>query len=270
MPFVGAVQVAGKTPMEAARVIESGLSTQTVRPQVIVSLVANGANTATINGDVNKPGPFPLTLRGERLLDALAYAGGARFPMSETDIRVVRGRVGATVSLQQLIDHPQSNIAVRPNDQIVAIHNPKTFTVLGATAKVAQYNFDTPSVTLAEAVARAGGPVDTIGDPGGVFLFRREPTGKARAILAASEPSDLGAGGDFGSTPAVQLRGPTTPMLYRVDMNTSDGYFLAQKIQIVNGDVVLVANAEGTQLVKVLTIIRGITGIAYDLRKGAD
>jgi hypothetical protein len=30
-------------------------------------------------------------------------------------------------------------------------------------------------------------------------------------------------------------------------------------------DVILIANAEGTRLVKLLTIIRGFTGSAYDL-----
>lgn len=260
VPFVGAVDVAGKTPIEAAHIIEQGLSSQTVRPQVIVSLAANGSNTATVLGDINKPGPFPLSLRGERLLDAIAFSGGERYPISETDIRLIRGRVGATVSLQQVIDHPNQNVRVQPDDQIIAIHNPKTFTVLGASAKVAQYNFDTPTVTLAEAVARSGGFIDTVGNPGGIYLFRREPTATARAVIAVADQG--------GAAPLAKphvLTGPTTPILYRIDLNTSDGYFLAQKIQIADGDIVLVANSEGTQLVKLLTIIRGITGIAYDL-----
>ena len=263
VPFVGAVNVAGKTPIEAAHIIEQGLSSQTVRPQVIVSLAANGSNTATVLGDINKPGPFPLSLRGERLLDAIAFAGGERYPISETDIRVIRGKVGATVSLQQVIDHPNQNVRVQPDDQIIAIHSPKTFTVLGASAKVAQYNFDTPTVTLAEAVARSGGFVDTIGNPGGIYLFRREPTTTARAVIAIADQDD--------TTPDAKphvLTDPTTPILYRINLNTSDGYFLAQKVQIADGDIILVANSEGTQLIKVLTILRGVTGIAYDLSRG--
>src|SRR5262249_25872991 len=136
----------------------------------------------TVGGEVNSPRLVALSLRGERLLDVIAASGGAKYPAYETFVHVVRdGRVG-TVLLQTVITNPSENITVGPNDQIFLTRSPRTFTVLGAAQKVSQYPFDTEKVTLNEAVARAGGPVDTIGDPSGVYLFRYEPIGVVNAI----------------------------------------------------------------------------------------
>jgi polysaccharide biosynthesis/export protein len=268
VPFAGALRVAGRTPIEASNLIADSLAKQAAKPQVILTLVNDVASTASVGGDVNRGGPFPLSLRGERILDALDYAGGVKYSLNDMDVRLIRGRVAATVSLQEIIHDPGQNVLVRPNDEIVAIYNPKTFTVLGATTKVAQYNFDTPTVTLAEAIARAGGATDVAGDPAGVFLFRREPTHIAAEVLHTIGNS-TDAVTNFGRpAQSAPLSGPSTLMVYRIDMNTTDGYFLAQKIQIHDKDIVLITDAVGTQLLKLTTIARGFSGILFDVGAG--
>lgn len=258
VPFVGRVQVIGKTPNEVARYVEQELKGKAVDPQVIVTLVNNASNVATVGGDVNNPRSVPLTLRGERLLDVVGAAGGAKFPAYETYVRVIRqGRVG-TVLLQTVINKPTENITIRPNDQVFLTRVPRTFSVLGATTKVSQYTFDTDSVSLAEAVARSGGPIDTIGNPGGIYLFRFEPWFIAKDIV--SDPAALKVNGEYP---------PFTPILYRLGLRDAEGYFLAQAVQLRDKDVILVTNAETTQLQKLLSVVRGFTGIAYDLGRQA-
>jgi polysaccharide export outer membrane protein len=257
VPFVGRMQVVGRTPNEVAREVEKQLKGKAVDPQVIVTLVANSSNVATVGGDVNGPRPVPLSLRGERLLDVIASAGGAKFPAYETYVRVIRnGHVGM-VLLQTVISKPSENIAIRPNDQIFLTRVPRTFSVLGATQKVSQYTFDTEKVSLAEAIARAGGPIDTIGNPGGIFLFRFEPWFIAKEVLGDQAKVT-------GDPP------PFVPILYRLGMRDADGYFLAQAVQMRDKDVVLITNAETTQLQKLLAVVRGFTGIAYDLGRQAN
>src|SRR5262249_45272468 len=144
-------------------------------PQVVVTQTNNVTNTATVGGEVGQPRPVTLTLRGERLLDVIAQAGGAKYPPYETYVRIVRGNHVGTVLLQTVISNPGENIIIRPDDQIFLVRNPRTFAVLGASQKVSQFTFDTERVTLMEAVARSGGPIDQVGDPTGVYLFRYEP-----------------------------------------------------------------------------------------------
>jgi polysaccharide export outer membrane protein len=263
IPFVGRILVAGRSPTQAADEIARGLSTQTVRPQVIVSLVSNHINAVSVGGEVNKAGLVPLTLRGEKLLDVIAQAGGPRFPATEVDVRVMRGREVAAIPLQRVLTNPEDNIVVRPNDTIVLARNPKTFVVLGAVSKVAQYNMESERVTLAEGIARAGGTVDAYGDLAGIFLLRYEPSAFARSVFDTDRAAVNAA---LVQTPeARNFMGPQTRVIYRVDLTQTNGYFFAQNIALRDKDIIVVANAETAQLQKALTILRGFTGLYFDI-----
>ena len=156
---------------------------------------------------------------------------------------------------------------MKPNDSIMLVRNPKTFVVMGAALKVAQYNFDTERVTLAEGIARAGGTVDTIGNLAGIFLIRSEPTSLARAVLGADTKA---VDASYVQTDETRLlTGPQTRMLYSIDLTQSPGYFFAQNILLRDKDIVLMANAETVQVQKAMTIIRGFTGAYFDLSRGA-
>jgi polysaccharide biosynthesis/export protein len=263
VPFVGRVNVAGRTPGSVGTEIQRLLEGKAVDPQVVVTLVSAGSNTATVGGDVNAPRPVPLTLRGERLLDVIAAAGGAKYPAYEVYVTVVRDGQVATVLLSTIVGSAAENILVRPNDQIFLTRYARTFAVLGATTRVSQYTFDTAKVSLAEAVARAGGPIDTIGDPGGIYLFRYEPAVIAEKILG----KELAVSALASAATAAKAERDFIPILYRIDFRTAGGYFLSQGINMHDKDVVLVTNSEVTQLTKALLLVRGFTGIAYDLAR---
>lgn len=267
VPFVGRVQVAGLTPAQAAEEIGRQLARETVRPQVIVSLVGNKSNAVSVGGEVNRAGLVPLSLRGERLLDVIADAGGPRLPAVETDVRLIRGATVAAIPLQQVLANPQDNIVIRPYDTVVLMHNPKTFVVLGAVAKVAQYTLNTERVTVAEGIARAGGTVDAYGSLAGVYLLRNEPTPFAKAVLQADRSA---VETDYvASDETRQLLGPSTKMIYRINLTQSGGYFFAQNIALRDKDIILVANADTAQLQKAMTLIRAFTGTYFDISRGA-
>jgi polysaccharide export outer membrane protein len=265
IPFVGRTKVTGKTPGQVGLEVEKLLEGKSVSPQVIVTLLNAATSTATVGGDVNAPKPVPLTLRGERLLDVVAAAGGAKFPAYEEYVTLVRNGHVATVLLQTVVSDSSENILIRPNDQVFLTHYPRTFAALGATSKVSQYTFDTPRVTLAEAVARAGGPIDAISNLSGVYLFRYEPITVAEQILGKEEALTALASVDTAVTSSKDF----VPILYRLDFRQAGGYFFAQDIEMRDKDVILVTNADTTQLQKALTVVRGFTGIAFDLSRQA-
>ncbi|MCX5724637.1 MAG: polysaccharide export protein [Nitrospirae bacterium] len=268
VPYVGRVRVAGSTPSQAAEMIQRGLEGQTVRPQVVVSLASNPSNTVSVGGEINKAGLMPLTLRGERLLDAVAWGGGPKFTAAQMDIRLMRGRQVFSLPLQEIMANPEDNIVAQPNDNIVLVHNPKTFLVMGATQKVNQYPFEVENVTLAEAIARAGGGIDTMTNLAAIYLFRYEPGSVARAVLSA----DKQAVDDRYVTPrmASLANDASVPVVYRVDLTQADGYFFAQQIRLRDKDVVLMATSQMTQFLKVMMVIRSITGTYYDLTRSSN
>lgn len=77
LPYVGRLEVAGKTPGEIQEMIVRGLRGKSQSPQAVVAVRANVSNTVFVGGDVRRPGRFDLTLQNERLLDAIALGGGA-------------------------------------------------------------------------------------------------------------------------------------------------------------------------------------------------
>lgn len=268
VPYVGRVAVAGRTPSQAAALIQQGLESQTVRPQVVVSLVGNTSNTVSVGGEVNKAGLMPLTLRGERLLDVVAWGGGPKYPAVQMDVRLMRGQQVVSVPLQQVMANPADNVVAQPNDNIVLVRNPKTFLVMGATQKVAQYPFETEQVTLAEAIARAGGGLDVQANLGGVYLFRYEPARFTRTLLTAdSRAVDLSY---VNARMAALEGGMDAPVIYRIDLTQADGYFFAQQIQLRDKDVVLITNADSVQFLKIMQVIRSITGAYYDLTRSTN
>ncbi|HVU19898.1 MAG TPA: polysaccharide biosynthesis/export family protein [Rhizomicrobium sp.] len=254
VPFVGRVKIGGLTPGQAGAVIQRDLQGKSVSPQVMVSLINNIGNAATVSGEVNAARPVPLSSRGERLLDVIAAAGGAKYPAYETYVQIVRNKEVGKILLQTVVNNPAENIVIAPQDQIYLVHDPRRYAVFGATQRVSTYPFMSEKVSLAEAVAQAGGPIDLTGDPSGVYLFRFEPWFIAKEVLDPEYITSLGP-----HPPEF------VPILYRLNLKNAEGYFLAQSVQMRDKDVILITNAETTQLMKALAVVRGFTGIASDI-----
>ncbi len=89
LPLLGDVVISGATTGEAADRITQRLVGLVVDPQVTVALVETTPPTITVLGEVRQPGTLPLS-RGERLLDALARAGGLTEFASKDEIFVLR------------------------------------------------------------------------------------------------------------------------------------------------------------------------------------
>lgn len=227
LPYVGTLNVAGKTTGEIARMIERGLASKSQMPQVLVGLSRNVTNTVLVSGAVTKPGRQSLTLGHERLLDAIAAASGTGTqdgPQS-TLVRFTRGGQTAEVYLEAIDSGSPADLVLLPGDRIDLLRRPRTFSVFGAVDRVQQFPFDSRYVSLSEAIARAGGPSDIRADPSAVFLFRNEGN----------------------ETPK--------PVIYRLDLSKPSSFFVAQNFQMRDKDVIYIANARFTQTRKLVEIV---------------
>jgi polysaccharide export outer membrane protein len=255
VPFAGEIRAAGLTLDDLRARIERKLGDKAVNPQVQVVMVTApgmgvGANSAAVGGEVAHSGVFALRPSGTRLLDLIAEAGASRFPAYETTVHLTRGKREAAVSLQRIVDRVDENIYVYPGDSIYLSHDPKTFSVLGASTKVGRYPFGTESLNLAEAVAEAGGFVDTVSDPSGVFLFRYESADLVKALRPE----------------ATLASDPTVPVIYRLNLRDGDGFFRARQFSMRDKDIILLANADGTQLLKFMNLLGSASSVATNVR----
>jgi polysaccharide export outer membrane protein len=111
LPFVGQVEAAGKTPAELAALITAKLSESYFqRPQVAVLVKKAVSQQITVEGEVTKPGVYPIAGR-TTLMQAIALASGANQYADERRIMVFRDvngrRYGVTYNLDR-VDHGQS------------------------------------------------------------------------------------------------------------------------------------------------------------------
>jgi polysaccharide export outer membrane protein len=238
IPFAGQITAAGKSLKEIENEIIKRLHGKANQPQVLVRLTRNTSANVTVVGEVTNSTRMPLSPRGERLLDALAAAGGVRQPVNKTTIQVTRGEVVRSMPLERVILDPKQNIVLHPGDVITAMYQPLSFTVLGATGKNEEQNFEAQGISLAQALARAGGLQDARADAQGVFIFRFEDQD---AVEWKSKPN---------ITPDGKV-----PVIYRVDLKNPATFFVAQGFPIRNKDVLYVSNAPAAEMQKFLNIV---------------
>jgi polysaccharide biosynthesis/export protein len=239
VPYAGRVRVVGHTTQDVQRVIEKALEGKAIQPQVLLNVTHSVSNTVTVTGEVANGARVPLSVRGDRLLDVIAVAGGVRAPVNETYVELSRGSTSVRVALSRVIADPREDIYMRPNDVLTLIRDPQTFIAYGATGRNAEIPFDAEGITLAQALAKAGGLLDFRSDPQGVFIFRYEPENVARALRPDS--------------PLIQ-RGRPTPIVYRLDLREASSMFAAQSFHIVNRDFLYVSNAPLAEVEKAVQV----------------
>jgi polysaccharide biosynthesis/export protein len=233
VPFVGEVIAAGRSPRAIEREIAERLRGKANHPQVVVRVTHNALQAVSVLGDVTSAGRFPITPHGERVLDALAYAGGAKQPVTRTVVQITRGTRVATMPLDTVIRQPAQNIRLAPDDVVTALFQPWSFTVLGATGNNAEVPFEATGLSLAQALGRAGGLADNRADMRGVFLFRLENPAALPALPSARPLPD-----------------GRIPVIYRLDLSDPAAFFTAQGFPMRDRDVLYVSNAPGADLQK--------------------
>lgn len=240
VPFVGAINVVGRKTSDVERDIVRKLRGRAHDPQAIVRLVQNENRTVTVLGEVAQSTRMALTARGERLLDAVATAGGTRNPVDRSIVQITRGQQVATMPLQRVVRDPAQNVQLFPDDVVTVLHQPFSFVALGAVRTSAEVPFDGAGVTLAEALGRVGGLNDGRADVKGVFVFRLEDRD---ALDANLDPS------------VRAISDGRVPVIYRLNMSDPTSLFAMQDFAIQDDDVIYVSTAPGSDLQRFVSTI---------------
>lgn len=251
IPYAGRIQVAGLTAPAVESQILKALEGKAIEPQALVSISKNVSNTATVAGEVVQGARVPLSPRGDRILDVLAMAGGARAPAHDSFITLTRQGRSVRQPMLALLDDPRENIFVRPGDTLTVERIPQSFTAFGASGRNAVVPFEAPGITLEEAVAKAGGLIDWLADPEGVFLLRIEPAAVAREI-----------------DPGFPIPEEKTwvEVIYRINLRDPNAFFLARRFRIQDKDILYVATAPLSDAQKIMSVLGPAANTAYALK----
>jgi polysaccharide export outer membrane protein len=262
VPYAGTIRAAGRTAAEIERDIESKLASRAIEPQAVVTLVEQNATEVAVIGDtVNGANKFRIRHSGETILDMISRAGGLKFPGYELFVTLQRNKRRATVFFPTLVNDPKENIFVAPGDTIYVYREQQKFVAVGALGTVFQttnltglFAFEQERLTLNEALAKAGGLLDTRADPAQVFLYRmeyREALERMGTDLSKFSPNQR-----------------LIPTIYRANYRDPSSFFFTQRFPMRHRDVIYVANSDATEVVKFLTYVRAVTstvsGVATD------
>jgi polysaccharide export outer membrane protein len=246
VPYAGAIQAAGRTNVEVQEAILQRIKNRAIDPQVVVTSSQQRSSLVSVFGEVRTPVRFPMPASGaqDRITDAITRAGGISGPGWETWVVLERNGKRATIPFANLVYWPSNNIFVQPGDRIYVYREPMKFLAFGATGQQGEFNFDAWRISLAQAVAKAGGLLDLQADPGSIFLYRREPREVAEQL----------------GIDCTKFGGDLIPVVFNVSFQDPAGYFLATKLEMRPFDVMYVANAPQVDITKVLNFINAAMG----------
>jgi len=244
VPYAGEIPAAARTIPEIQQAVVARLRNRAIEPQVVISLNQQHSSVVSVLGDVNTPGVLALNSVGERLLALIARAGGPKFEAIESYVTLQRDGKRVRVLLSRVVHDPRENIFIRPNDVIFITHEAPTFTALGAlNQNVFGFNseipFDVETLTLAQAIGKAGGLNDNQSDAREVYVYRHED----RHFL-----EKLGVD-------TTRFTYDRVPTIYHVNLRDPSGYLLASGFQMRTKDVMYVANAKVVDYFKLLNLI---------------
>src|SRR5262249_48711846 len=148
IPYAGTVKAAGRTPQGLADAIAKALSNKAVEPQVHVARKEKVASVVTVTGGVGKAGLYPLSLRGDTLLDVIAGSGGTSYAGYETVVNLTRNGEIASSYLDHVQETPADNIYMRPGDIISVEKMPRTYSAFGAVERKGNLPFGAGNLNL--------------------------------------------------------------------------------------------------------------------------
>ncbi|MGH6869333.1 MAG: polysaccharide biosynthesis/export family protein, partial [Methylocella sp.] len=87
VPYAGRIPVAGRTTRAVQTIVEHALQGKAIQPQVLVNVTHSVSNTVTVTGEVVNGARVPLSVKGDRVMEVIAAAGGIRAPVNETYVQ---------------------------------------------------------------------------------------------------------------------------------------------------------------------------------------
>lgn len=192
-PLLGTIKIGGLSVTQAEKLIADGLKSGNFvkQPQVTIVVLQVKGNQASVLGQVNRPGRFPIEVADMRLTDLLANAGGVA--ASGAEIVILSGtRNGQAFRTE--IDLPalfapggrSQDILVQNGDVLWVDRAPMVY-IYGEVQRPGAMRLER-GMTLMQSLATGGGLTQR-GTEKGIRVHRKGADGKVQILQAAMDES---------------------------------------------------------------------------------
>ena len=185
-PLLGNVRIGGQSVTAAEKLIADGLRNGNFvkNPQVTLVVMQVRGNQASVLGQVNRPGRYPLEVADMRLTDLLALAGGTA--QGGTDIVVVTGTRNGQ-PFRTLVDLPAlfapggqaQDLKIQNGDTLWVDRQPLVY-VYGQVQRPGAMRLER-DMTLMQALASGGG-LNLRGTEKGIRVHRKAQDGQVQVM----------------------------------------------------------------------------------------
>lgn len=245
LPMLGKFRAAGLTLDQLHDAVVARLSRLIVGSDVSVTRADARGQMVTVQGNLTRPGMYPITQTTQRLSSALALAAPVQTNPEQLVITLRRGNELASVRLSDIYRNQDNDILLRAGDVITAHEAREYLTVLGAAGNQGRVAISKRNYSVLDALGDARGLDDKTADPRSVFLFT---------------PAKAGVDGAPDSLPVV----------YQFDLTRPEQVALARQFTVREGEAIYISDAPFTQVQKVLSAFRVTMSAGFSATRAID
>ena len=245
LPILGRFKAADLTLAQLHDVLVARLSKLVVASDVTVSRAGERGQMVTVQGNLTKPGMYPITQTSQRLSSALAMAAPVQTNPEQLVISLRRDNKVASVRLADIYNNPDNDVLLRAGDVITAHEAKEYLTVLGAAGNQGRVSISKRNYTVLDALADAKGLDDATADPRSVFLFT---------------PAKAGVDG----------KPDTVPVVYQFNLTRPEQVAMARQFSVREGEAIYISDATFTQVQKVLSAFRFSMSAGFSATRAID
>ena len=195
-PYVGELEVAGRSVTQIRRSISGNLSRVVRDPQVDVRVAAYRSKSVQVSGAVESPARIPITDRPLTVSEAISAAGG--FDDGAFLASIILSRDGRDFQLEYIKSHgalsPSTETILQNGDAIHVLEGEsQAVFVLGAVKRQGRLPLRYGTISLADVLSTAEGLDEERADSARVFIVRgsNSKTERERPTILVFDMSSL-------------------------------------------------------------------------------
>lgn len=175
-PYIGTVEVAGRTVRDVRSEIQRRLEGYIAQPQVDVKVAAFNAQKAYVTGQVERAGAQPITNVPLTVLDALSSVGGLTQGGDWHNVVLTRDGREIHLSVYDMLvnGNLEQNLLLQDGDvlHVPVVGNQQVY-VMGEVNTPTAVPMPNTRLSLTNALSQAGGINESSADASGIFVIRR-------------------------------------------------------------------------------------------------